>query len=117
MRLDREALEAQILAIEDACDAAHVLADHEGPESEVNGVMKCKGCEARLTLRRQIKYRPELTNGVLTYVLKIRDSNELPIQAVTGLNRVAALLPGQTAVVGQIKSLLGLAPPPGGGGP
>ena len=106
---DRIALEELILQVEAEGQRLHDPDDHEGPDSEVNGVMKCKGCQMRHELWQTFKHQPELEgNKVVFRMRRLRDTEALPRDAATKLNRIASSAPGIATAINQMKQRLGL---------
>lgn len=117
---DRQAIETDLLAIEESLEALHDPNDHEGADSEVNGVMKCEGCEQRLQLRRILDHRPlmhvDRQTGARTFEWRIgiEKTEDLPGNANAVLTAIAAADPASAGRLNAIKGKLGLSIAPGG---
>ena len=113
-RANRKAIEDELFILETDLEALHDPDDHEGEDSEVNGVMKCKGCQMRHELWQTFKHQPELEKDldgkkrVVYRMRRLRDKEALPRDAATKLNRIASSAPGIATAINQMKQRLGL---------
>ena len=111
---DRRTIEATLIPLEEALEALHDPDDHEGADSEVAGVMKCKGCEQRLQLGRILNHRLlmhiDRQTNVKTFEwrLGIEKTEDLPGNAQAVLNAIATASPGNSGRINAIKGKLGL---------
>ena len=107
-RADRLVIENTLTPLEASLEALHDPADHEGADSELAGVMKCKGCEQRLQLRRVLDHRLTKKDGVFVWKLGIERTEALPPNAASVLNGIATASPGNSGRINAIKGKLGL---------